>query len=42
MKLKLKPDGSMRRAASDSSTPTLPFFVVLGHKGSLVFCFHYK
>jgi hypothetical protein len=37
--MKSKTDRSMRRAASHSSTPTLPFLVVLSHKGSLVISF---
>jgi hypothetical protein len=37
--MKLKTDGSKRWVASDSSTPTMPFFVVLGHKGNLVISF---
>jgi hypothetical protein len=39
VEIKLKMDRSMRWAASDSSTRTLPFFVVLGHKGNLILIF---
>jgi hypothetical protein len=37
VEVKAKIDGSMRWAASDSSTPTLPFFAVLYPKGIFVF-----
>jgi hypothetical protein len=37
MKIKLKTDGSMRWAASDSSTTNFVVFIVLVHKGNLVF-----
>jgi hypothetical protein len=37
--MKPKTNGSMRRAASDSSTPNFAIFIVLGHTGSLVISF---
>jgi hypothetical protein len=37
VELKLKTDESMRWAASDPSTPILPFFFVFGPGGILVF-----
>jgi hypothetical protein len=37
--MKPEMDGSMQWVASDSSTPTLCVFIVLGHKGSLVISF---
>jgi hypothetical protein len=33
--MKLKTEGSMQQAASDSTAPKFAIFVVLGHKGSL-------
>jgi hypothetical protein len=39
VEIKLKADRSMRWATSDSSTPTLLFFIVLDHKGNLVISF---
>jgi hypothetical protein len=37
--MKPKTDGSMRWAASDSSTPNFTVFIVLGNNGSLVINF---
>jgi hypothetical protein len=35
--MKLKADESMRQAASDFSTLNFAIFIIVGHKGNLVF-----
>jgi hypothetical protein len=37
--MKSKTDGSMRWAASDSSTPNFTVFIILGHNESLIINF---
>jgi hypothetical protein len=42
VEMKLKTDRSMRQVASDFSTLNFVIFVIVGHKGNLVFCWTYK